>query len=200
MYLNQFGMELKEQFHLERFIKGDKQSFVYLHGRYQSKVYFYCLKFVGKPEIAEEITSDVFVKLWQKREDIRTDTDISGLIFKISRDYALSYLRRVARQADLRKAFIDTYLESITNPVEEQLYLQEGMAIADRAIETLPPKCQQVFRLRYLDGLSLSQIAEELHISTNTVQNHLQKGTRIVKSYLQEHSDLVFSILLTQLL
>lgn len=193
-------MDLKEQFHLDRFAKGNKQSFVYLHERYQSKVYYYCLKFVGKKEIAEEITSDVFVKLWQKRGEIQTDRDIRGLLFKISRDYALSYLRQIARNADQKKAFIDHYLLNLNSPVEEQIYLKEGLAIADRAIENLPPKCQQVFRLRYLDGLSLKQIAEELHISTNTVQNHLQKGTRMVKVYLQEHSDLVFALLISQLL
>ncbi|PHN07062.1 RNA polymerase sigma factor [Flavilitoribacter nigricans] len=192
-------MDLKEQFHLQQFAKGDKKSFVYLHERYQSKVYYYCLKFVGNREVAEEITSDVFVKLWQKREELRDDITVSGLLFKITRDYALSYLRQVARNADLKKAFIESYFNALNNPVEEQIYLKEGMAIAKRAIDTLPPKCRQVFRLRYLDGLSLSQIAEELHISTNTVQNHLQKGTRIVRGYLQEHSDLVFSILLIQM-
>jgi RNA polymerase sigma-70 factor (ECF subfamily) len=179
-------------------VNGNKQSFVYLHEKYQSKVYFYCLKFVGNREVAEEITSDVFVKVWQKREEIQTDLNFSGLLLKITRDFALSYLRRVARNADQRKAFIDHYFQCLNSPVEEQIYLKEGMAIADRAIENLPPKCRQVFRLRYLDGLSLKQIAEELHISTNTVQNHLQKGTHIVKSYLQEHSDLVFTFLVSQ--
>lgn len=193
-------MDLKEQFHLTRFAKGNKQSFVYLHERYQSKVYYYCLKFVGKQEIAEEITSDVFVKLWQKREEVKTDTPIGGLLMKITRDYSLSYLRQVAKNTDRRKAFIDNYFQNLSSPVEEQIYLKEGLAIADQAIENLPPKCRQIFRLRYLDGLSLKQIAEELHISTNTVQNHLQKGTRIVKGYLQEHSDLVFTILITQML
>lgn len=189
-------MELKEQFHIQRLKKGDKTSFVYLHERYQAKVYYYCLKFVGRQEVAEEITSDVFVKLWQKREEIRTDLSINGLLLKITRDYALSHLRQVAKNADLQKAFIQNYLTASTSPVEEQIYLKEGLEIADRAIEKLPPKCRQVFQLRYLDGLTLHQIANKLHISTNTVQNHLQKGTRIVKGYMQEHSDLVFSVLL----
>lgn len=192
-------MDLKERFHLQRFVKGDKKSFVFLHERYQSKVYYYCLKFVGNREVAEEITSDVFVKLWQKRDEIRKEIPVSGLLFKITRDHAMSYLRQVAKHADLKSAFIEQYFAPLFSPIEEQLYFKEGMEIAGRAIENLPPKCRQIFRLRYLEGLSLRQIADELHISPNTVQNHLQKGTRLVKGYLQQHSDLVFFLLLCHL-
>lgn len=193
-------MDLKERIHLQRLSEGNKASFVYLHRQYQSRVYHFTYKFVRNREVSEEITSDVFVKLWEKRSEVRTDIAPDRLLFKIAKDFCLSHLRRIARHADLRKHFVETYLAQITNPVEEEIYLKEGMKIADQAIEQLPPKCRQVFRLRYLDGLSLNQIAEELHISTNTVQNHLQKGTRLVKGYLQEHSDLVFSVILSALL
>ena len=135
------------------------------------------------------------MKLWQKRAQLRSDIYIGGILFKITRDFCFSYLRKVARNADLRKAYIERYTAPTANPIEEDLYLQDGLKIAGKAIESLPPKCRQVFHLRYRDGLSLSQIANELHISTNTVQNHLQKGTRLVKGYLQDHSDLVFTLL-----
>lgn len=188
-------MDLKEQFHLQQLAKGDRESFVFFHKQYQSKVYYYCLKFVGRQEVAEELTSDVFVKLWEKRHKLRTDISLQGLLYKISRDHALSYLRQIARHTEQRKAFIENYLLTHSNPTEESLFLKEGLEIAERAIDRLPPKCRQVFRLRYLDGLSLHQISGKLQISTNTVQNHLQKGTRLVKGYLEEHSDLVFFLL-----
>ncbi|MCB0629918.1 MAG: RNA polymerase sigma-70 factor [Saprospiraceae bacterium] len=190
-------MDLKERIHLQRLTEGNKASFVYFHSLYLSRVYHYCFKFVRSREVAEEISSDVFVKLWEKRAQLRSDTGLEGLLFKIARDFCLSYLRQVARNADLRKHFVETYLAQTSNTIEEEIYLREGIKLAGQAIDQLPPKCRQVFRLRYLDGLSLNQIAEELHISTNTVQNHLQKGTRLVKVYLQEHSDLAFCLLIS---
>lgn len=193
-------MDLKERIHLQRLGEGNKASFVYFHRQYQSRVYHFIYKFVRSREVSEEITSDVFVKLWEKRQELRTDIAPDRLLFKIAKDFCLSYLRKLARNADLRQTFVETYLAQTSNTVEEEIYLREGLRIADKAIDQLPPKCRQVFRLRYLDGLSLNQIAEELQISTNTVQNHLQKGTRLVKGYLQEHSDLVFLLIVSALL
>lgn len=186
-------MHSDDKYHLEGLVNGKKDSFVYFHKKYQAKVFHYALKLVRSKEVAQEITSDVFVKIWEKRAMLHTEVTIEGLLFKITRDYAFSYLRKVSRDAKLREDYVRQYFESVQNPIEELLYLKEGLAIADKAIEALPPKCRLVFRLRYFDELSLRQISEELNISTNTVQNHLAKGTRLVKDYLQANSSIVFT-------
>lgn len=188
-------MDAKEKHHLISLKKGNKESFVFLHRKYQSKIYHYCYRFVRREEIAQEITSDVFIKLWEKRSAIRADHPVSGLLFKITKDLSMSYLRRIARDSDLRKAYIAHYLEHSTHYVEEELFVREGLDMARQAIATLPPKCRLIFRLRYFFDLSLQQISEELEISPNTVQNHLGKGKKVVKAYLRANSDLVFALM-----
>lgn len=190
-------MESEERYHLQRLAQSSKESFVFLHRMYQSRVYHYCLRLVQQREAAEELCSDVFVKLWQKRAMLRADLPLGGLLFKISRDACLTYLRQVASQADLRAGFIEHYLRGVSDPaLELDIYHYEGMALAEQAIEGLPPRCQQVFRLRYTKGLSLQEIADRLQISTNTVQNHLLKGTRTVREFLQRHADIVMALFL----
>lgn len=193
-------MDLQEKFHLQRLAEGNRESFVHLHKKYQSQVYHFGLKFVQSPEVMEEITSDVFVKLWEKRDQLRTDIPVGPLLCKITKDLAFSHLREVSRHADRRQAFIEHYLARMDNPIEGDLFIKEGLKIASEAIDSLPPKCREVFLLRYMEGLSLLEIAAQLNISTNTVQNHLLKGTRIVRMYLQKHADLVFSAILLQFL
>ncbi|MEM6697075.1 MAG: RNA polymerase sigma-70 factor [Bacteroidota bacterium] len=188
-------MSTQEKIHLINLTTGDKEAFIWLHKRYQTKVYQYVLKFVKAKELAEEITSDVFVKLWQKRASIRTDVSIDGLLFKITKDYCLSYFRKIARNKKLRQEFIDNYIEQYTDDIEDQIYYKEGLELAGEAIRKLPPKCRLVFQLRYFNDLSLQQIAEELNISKNTVQNHLNKGTHLVKAFLKTNSDLVFLVI-----
>ena len=185
-------MSAQEKIYLINLTTGDKKAFVWFHKRYQTKVYSYVLKFIKDKEIAEEITSDVFVKLWQKRTSIQTDTPIDGLLFKITKDYCLSYFRKIARNKKLRQEFINNYIEHHANNVEDEIYYKEGLELASEAIKKLPPKCRLVFQLRYFNDLSLQQIAEELNISKNTVQNHLNKGTNLVKTFLKTNSDLVF--------
>lgn len=194
--MKEHKLDSTEQFHIARLTEGNTNSFIWIHQQYQSKVYAYCFKFVRNKEVVEEITSDVFVKLWEKRVQLNPTYSINGLLFKITRDFCLSYLRKVSKNTILRKEFTNNYLDHSPNPIENLLFHKESLKIANKAIENLPPKCKQVFHLRYFNELSLQQIANELNISPNTVQNHLSKGTKLVKRYLQRHGDLVFILLI----
>ena len=185
-------MEAIEQRHLANLVEGNKGSLFYFHEKYQSKVYRYTFTLVRNREVAEEITSDVFIKIWEIRARLDVDKGIDHLMFKITKDFCRDYLRKVARDAALREAYIHQCLNDKSNDIENQLSFKDNLKIASRAIESLPPKCRQVFELRYDKEMSLLQIAEELGITRSTVQKHLHKGTKIVRNYLRTHSDLVF--------
>lgn len=192
-------MDIQERYHLIQLSTGSKESLAFLFRKYNSKVYHYCFQYVRSKEVAQEITMDVFLKVWEKRSVLKTDTPLSGLLFKITKDASISYLRKAARNTVLRKEFVQHYLQSLENPLEDHLLFKEGMEIAKRAIASLPPRCRQVFLLRYEEGFSLKQIAEELNISVSTVKKQLSKGTLIVRSYLESNADLVFVLILGHL-
>lgn len=191
-------MEAIEQRHLANLVEGDKGSLFYFHEKYQSKIYRYTFTLVRNREVAEEITSDVFIKIWEIRARLDVNKGIDHLMFKITKDFCRDYLRKVARDAALRAAYIHQCLNDKGNDIENQLSFKDNLKIASHAIESLPPKCREVFELRYDKEMSLLQIAEELGITRSTVQKHLHKGTKYVKNYLRTHSDLVF-IALVQL-
>jgi RNA polymerase sigma-70 factor (ECF subfamily) len=193
-------MDAQEKHHLTQLSRGNKQSFAFLFEKYRSKVYFYCFQFVRSREIAQEITLDVFTRIWEKHATIESEQSISGLLLKITRDYSITYLRKAAKDLALRKEFVQNYLQSLDNPLEEHLFIKEGMQIAKQAIDGLPPRCRQVFQLRYAEGFSLKEIAEELNISISTVKKQLKKGTLIVRDYLEANTDLVFVLILGQLI
>lgn len=185
-------MEAIEQRHLADLVEGNKGSLFYFHEKYQSKVYRYTFTLVRNREVAEEITSDVFIKIWEIRTRLDLNRGIDHLMFKITKDFCRDYLRKVARDAALREAYIYQCLNDKSNDIEDQLSFKDNLKIASRAIESLPPKCREVFELRYNKEMSLLQIAEELGITRSTVQKHLHKGTKYVRNYLRTHSDLVF--------
>ncbi len=188
----------QEKHHLIMLSKGSKESFAYIFEQYRSRVYYYCYNLVRNREVAQEITIDVFTKIWEKHSTIQSNSSINGLLYKITRDHSISYLRKAARDAALRKEFIQNFFESLNNPSEEQLFLKEGIQIAEQAINTLPTRCRQVFKLRYSEGFTLREIAEELNISISTVKKQLTKGTRIVRAYLEANTDLVFVLIAGQ--
>lgn len=191
-------MDAQEKHHLIQLSGGNKQSFAFLFEKYRSKVYYYSFQFVRSREVAQEITLDVFTKIWEKNTTIQATQSISGLLLKITRDLSITYLRKAAKDEALRKEFVQNYFQSLDNPLEEQLIFKEGLAIAQKAVESLPPRCRQVFQLRYKEGFSLKEIADELNISVSTVKKQLKKGTLIVKAYLEANTDLVFIFIVGQ--
>jgi len=191
-------MDTQEKYHLTQLAKGSKESFTFLFKKYRSKVYCYCFKFVRSKEVAQEITIDVFMKTWEKHAIIKADYPLNNLLFKIARDLSINYLRKAAKDVRLRKEFVENYLHAIEHASDEKLLLKEGLQIAKQAIDSLPPRCRQVFHLRYVEDFSLKQIAEELDISLSTVKKQLKKGTVIVKTYLKTHADLAFALILGQ--
>ncbi len=193
-------MNPQEKYHLIHLSKGNKESLAFLHRKYRAKIFHYCLQFVRNREVAQEITLDVFLKLWEKRSIIKTDRSVDHFLFKITKDFSISYLRKISKHAHLRKQYVENYFQSLGNSVEEQLLMKEDLQIAKQAIDSLPPRCRQVFQLRYSEDLSLMQIAEELNISINTVKKQLRKGTNLVKSYLKANADLVFFLILGNLI
>lgn len=189
-------MEANEQRNLVSLVEGNKQSLFYFHEKYHAKVYRYTFTLVRNREVAQEITSDVFVRIWKIRAKIDVKKGIDHLMFKITKDFCTDYLRKMAKTAASREAYIRQCLASKSETVEDQLSFKENLQIARRAIESLPPKCREVFRLRYDQDMSLLQIANELNIKVSTVQKHLHKGNKLVRKYLQTHSDLVFFLVI----
>ncbi|UBM60869.1 RNA polymerase sigma-70 factor [Marinilongibacter aquaticus] len=173
--------------------KGDTNGLQLLMEEYQKALFHYALGFVWSKETAEEITSDVFVKLWKKRADLESSRPLKGLLFRICHDLCIDHLRKTAKSQELRKEFVLNYLQAHSEdpnaPTAESAQLEKVKSL----IEQLPKKCREVMKLRYEEGLSLAEISERLDISPNTVQNHLVKGLKILRGFLLSLLPLLFS-------
>ncbi|MEE9372462.1 MAG: RNA polymerase sigma-70 factor [Saprospiraceae bacterium] len=185
-------MEQNEAFHLFKVQNGDIDSFRWFYDCYHSKIYHYCFRYIRKKEIVDEITSDVFVKFWNKRTQLNSKKSASGLLYKIARDYCIDRLRKIARNEELKNSFLEHYEESLLNPIEEDLYFKESLQVINVVINTLPPKRKQVFQMRYQSDMTNDQIAKELDISPNTVKVHLTKASNFIRNYIFTHSDVVY--------
>ena len=118
----------------------------------------------------------------QNREEIRS---IRAFALTVARNVALSWLRHkqvvpIELVADLEQLeLLDERCQ-----VEEIVNTHQELALLSQAVERLPTRCRQVFTLRKVYGLSQKEIAAELNISENTVEQHLAKGMRLCSAAL----------------
>ena len=137
----------------------------------------YALRIVENTEIAEDVVSEVFSKIWQKLERGEEIENFKTYIYRSVRNDCISYLRKQKETVGL---------ENIPEADEESIDTSERDAKIWKAVEDLPEKCRRVFLLSKRDGLSNEEIAEEMGISIKTVKNQMTKAFSRLREALSD--------------
>lgn len=160
--------------------KGKQQAYYQAYREYHGKLYQYLLRFTGSAYLAEETVQLTFIKLWETRENLSPQYTLSTQLFRIAKSMLIDLLRK----EKLRKTqeLSDTFV--IPAVGTEQLIVKERLQQVIAAMEGLPAQSRRVFELSRLDDLSHKEISEQLSISTKTVENHITKAVKLLKSNL----------------
>ncbi len=169
-----------EKWNILRLRKGDVNSFRWCYEKYFSTVYNFCLNLTGSEVETEELVSDVFVRIWQKREILNPAYPLKSLLFKISKDLAWNHLSRKSSRWEKESRYLKTFSHPVSASGEDEFIFNECQNMLQKAIANLSPQQERIFRRRYLQGHNLAQIAEQLNISKNTVKVHLAKSKNSV--------------------
>ena len=170
--------------HLKALIQGNEQSFRWLYGHYHQKIYCYCLRIVRLKPLAEEATADVFVTIWKKRRQLDPLKPFEPLLYKIAKDMAYNYLKKIAVDNRLKENFLNQPADNRDHKSGEIILLEkEAFRAIQDIVENLPQKRKEIFKLRYYEGLNNQSIAQKLNISVNTVREQLARARQFLKKY-----------------
>ncbi|AKP51598.1 RNA polymerase sigma factor [Cyclobacterium amurskyense] len=137
--------------------------------------------------IAEEIVSELFVKLWLKRNSLTEIKNIEAYLFISIKRLSLNYLRQ-KKTPQLYLNDIDTELcVNLRNP-EDQMLSEEELLKIKNAIENLPEKCRLVFLLVKENGLKYKEVASTLDISEKMVEKHISTALKKLRKELSDSS------------
>ena len=188
-------MERPDNDLIVQFNQGDTEAFTAIYNKYFSRLYYFVKRFVPEREDAEDITADVFVKLWGLRANLNSIKNIEAFLYITGRNACLDFLRHIQRRNLRQKDLLHALLqEAGDDQLTDDVKTQVLKAIYEE-IEKLPRSCRQVFKMAYLDGLSNSQIAETLSINNQSVRNHKLRAVKILRMALLRLPPLVFIIL-----
>ena len=162
---------------------GDNSAFTLLFDRYQNKVYSHALTFVKSPQNAEEIVTDIFLKVWNNRKELPEIKNFKNYLFILSRNYLVSSIRKkVSLTVEINK----DWMEDILQP-DKQYHLKETHQVLMRGIEQLSPQQKKIFKMSRLDGLTYDEIAKSLSISSRTVKFHIILVLNYLREYARHH-------------
>lgn len=171
---------------IKRLIVGDQKALQELFDRHYTNSMEIASLYCSFHD-AEELVSDVFSKLWLKRESLDTVQNFRSYLFITIKNHCLNHLRKKRVElVELENVFDATYL-SASNP-QHRLETKELEVKVQAAIDELPPKCRESFQLVREEGLKYKDAALRLSISENTLDGHLKKATKRIMSVIKKYS------------
>jgi len=137
--------------------------------------------------LAEDITQDVFLELWKKREERQINIALKAYLRRSVMNRCLNHIR------DKRMAFEDEEKlpewPSTASNVLANMEAGELEQSLQKAVDGLPERCRIIFSLSRFEDLKYQQIADQLEISIKTVENQMSKALRVIRQALRDRAE-----------
>jgi len=175
-----------------RLTRGDNQAFEQIYRLYFPRLHSFSFKITQDSDIAKDVVQNVFIKVWETRMNFSIEYP-EAFIFKMVRNVSLNYIRNLKvvdkLKTDLKSQYLGEELYHI-DMVGDEPYILIEQELNDKIQEimnSLPPKCQTVFRLSRIDGLKNREIAEKLDISVKAVEKHIAKAMQVYEHQFSDY-------------
>jgi RNA polymerase sigma-70 factor (family 1) len=165
--------------------RGSETAFESLFKRYSQKLYRFSYSYLKSESEAEDIVQEVFLKIWQNRSSLKTDTSIQSYLFTIAfHAIQKSFIKKTLQQ----KFQLDLFelLTAENSTLEDQLNFEALLSKLNQLIEGLPTRRKDIFLKRKREGKSIQTIALEMGISEKTVENQITEAMHSLRRSLSE--------------
>jgi len=170
--------------------RGDHKAYDTVYTKFFDSLKEYITSVIKNIEDAQELTQDVFFRLWEKHEEIDPDSNVKGFLFRTAKYFILDYFKR-KRVHTKYENYVGNLFEFETAP-DDLIVEKELQILAQITLEQMPPQRQRIFKMRFEQSKSIEEIAAELEVSLETVRWHLKFGKKDIQSILTVYFLLLF--------
>lgn len=161
--------------------QGDHDCFKKVYYLYHTRLYNYIYNKTQIPFLAEDIVQSAFVKFWENRAKISDDHSIEVQLFQIAKMLLIDEYRR----GNTKDKYIQWVSGSHTSHIDNDPFVaKDTLRNVIAAMEKLPPVRKKVFKLSRIDNYTYKQISSTLGLSTKTVENHISKAIKQLRTAL----------------
>jgi RNA polymerase sigma-70 factor (ECF subfamily) len=169
---------------LIRLKNGDILAFDELYRWYSHKLFSFVFRILKDENDSDDIVQEVFLKIWELREKLGDYRLLNSFIFTIAYNNSISLIRKRISSTKYIGYLRDLSVKQTQGDLITEIELIELNKQVENLISNLPERQKQVFLLHREKGLTYPEIAEELRISKNTVENHMVKALKYLRQNL----------------
>lgn len=160
-----------------------REAFSEIYSRYWKKLFAVAATKSGSAEEAEEIVQDIFISLWNRRHSIEITTSLNAYL-AVSVKYRIIKLLAKRSQESKYVSHSLNFVSEAVNSTDDWLEFEELKSRLEVLVANLPEKCRMVYKSSREEGLSQKQIAEAYGISEKTVEAHIGKALKALRTGL----------------
>ncbi|WP_156307659.1 RNA polymerase sigma factor [Sphingobacterium endophyticum] len=160
--------------------QGQESALCFFMDQYSHALHFHAYKFVKNKDVAREIVSDAFVKLWERRLNFDSEERIKSFLYLVTRNECLDYLKQSRNKYQHDEEFL-VGLESTEENILTKIIYTELIELIVKEIEKLPKQQGQIFQLSVLEGKETEEICEELGTTASNVYFSRSKAISTLK-------------------
>ena len=170
--------------------EGDKAAFEAVYHEFFGVLYSLSSQYIFKPEDAEEMVQEAFLKLWEVRSRLNEDSNIKNFLYTITKNNCLNFIRNEQITSSHLKRYYDELqynYEALYLLEDDYLRIEELKLKIDEAIDSLPTKWKNIFRMSREEDLRYKDISQRLGISEKTVEASITKALKKLREELKEY-------------
>ncbi|WP_149524628.1 RNA polymerase sigma factor [Sphingobacterium hotanense] len=172
---------------LEAISHGNERAFSIFYDLFATELTRHIFSKVNDQEVAEDILHDLFLSLWKNKSRLTEIISVPAYLYSSCRYLIIAYSRKKYSKPTLQLDISSLDILDEDVPLEDRLYYRYTLDLIEKEIENLPEKCREVFKLSRSEFLSNREIAQKLQISESTVEKHINKAIKRLRSLTQPY-------------
>lgn len=182
---------INEEILIERLKDGDETAFELLFRFYYAGLVVFASQFTFDLAESEDIVQDFYIRLWEKRDNLKSADSLKSYFFQSVKNRCLNFLK----QQKVKEQTVQSLISLSENNFlyDPDLYIaSELQTKVKQCVDALPERNREVFKMSRFDGLKNEEIAERLNISKRTVETHISNAIKILRIDLKDYTGLLF--------
>lgn len=169
----------------EQVKNGDLSSYELLFKKFYKELHRFAFTYVRDSSIAEEMSQEVFLYMWEKRKKIEIQTTLKTYLYSAVKNKCLNYIKlELPKQQSM--ADISEVMLSVSHEKKDEGENEKLKRYIQNAVDALPKKCRRIFLLSRNAGMTYEEIADELDISKKTVENQMGIALKKLRESLED--------------
>jgi RNA polymerase sigma-70 factor (ECF subfamily) len=146
-------------------------------------------------ELTEDIVQEVFLKVWEKRDQLNIQVSLKSYIFRVCHNYIVDMTRKIETDRKLKDQLLYRYQQYLEENGPSPQEMERLETLLEEGLDTLSSQRRKVYELCKRQGLTYQQAAEQLGITANTVKEHMVKTLSILRQYIKDKGELALLLL-----